>query len=334
MARQKHVFPTDEIPHLWAHQTQGDARNPGGNLYFSGDTIYSYGSHFAIARLVENDKGTRAVFFNSASYSVTTAKHQRMVRDAVRNLPLFECSPWNSPKHNMGTFEHVADLNLKALGALKKTNTREVCKVWRALQSSERDAREFAEFFQLPYTSRIPQGAATYEALAQAWEGKAAERRASAARGAETRRANQRRAWELRQAQWEETRKAQAKPLPERLAAWRAGTANNQVLFRSDGLGALLRLASDGVTIETSLGARVPAAHVRKALPVVLGFIQHGRTYQRNGHTIHLGHYALDSIDANGTVKAGCHEIKRTEAYHVAKLLGLTIPVPEATEHY
>src|SRR5205807_8092971 len=43
--RPRHVFPTGEIPHLWAHKVQPDARNADGNLYFGGDTIYSYGEH-------------------------------------------------------------------------------------------------------------------------------------------------------------------------------------------------------------------------------------------------------------------------------------------------
>jgi hypothetical protein len=59
--RKKHVFDTGEIPHLWAHQTQDEARNRQGNLYFTGDTIYSYGSHFPIARRVTNDAGELAI---------------------------------------------------------------------------------------------------------------------------------------------------------------------------------------------------------------------------------------------------------------------------------
>ena len=66
--RQKHVFDTGEIPHLWAHRTQDDARNRQGNLYFTGDTIYSYGSHFPIARHVVNEAGERAVLFTTATY--------------------------------------------------------------------------------------------------------------------------------------------------------------------------------------------------------------------------------------------------------------------------
>jgi hypothetical protein len=59
--------------HLWAHHTQDDARNRQGNLYFTGDTICSYGSHFPIARHVKNDSEKRAVLFTTATYSVTTS---------------------------------------------------------------------------------------------------------------------------------------------------------------------------------------------------------------------------------------------------------------------
>jgi len=34
--RQRHVFPNREIPHLWAHQTQDEARNGTGSFYFRG----------------------------------------------------------------------------------------------------------------------------------------------------------------------------------------------------------------------------------------------------------------------------------------------------------
>ena len=73
--RKKHVFDTGEIPHLWAHRTQDEARNRQGNLYFTGDTIYSYGSHFPIARHAANEAGERGVLLTTATYSVTTSSH-------------------------------------------------------------------------------------------------------------------------------------------------------------------------------------------------------------------------------------------------------------------
>ena len=39
-----------EIAHIWANQLE--YRGQQENLFFSGKTIYSYGYHFAIAKLV------------------------------------------------------------------------------------------------------------------------------------------------------------------------------------------------------------------------------------------------------------------------------------------
>lgn len=80
--RTKQVFPTEQIPHLWANKIQESARNSGGNLYFNGANIYSYGSHFCIARHVK----PRIVLFTTRSYSVTTSGHISAVHDACRHL--------------------------------------------------------------------------------------------------------------------------------------------------------------------------------------------------------------------------------------------------------
>lgn len=66
----KRVFPTDEIAHIWAHQRQDEARNSGGNFYFNGPTIYSYGGHFPIASL--SGKHPNVVYFTTRGYSNTT----------------------------------------------------------------------------------------------------------------------------------------------------------------------------------------------------------------------------------------------------------------------
>lgn len=48
----KRVVNNSQLPHLWMYPREvGDnARTPNGSFYFEGDTIYSYGSHFPIAR--------------------------------------------------------------------------------------------------------------------------------------------------------------------------------------------------------------------------------------------------------------------------------------------
>ena len=85
MARTRYVYPSDMVAHLWAHKSQDFARNPGHNFYFHGDTIYSYGSHFPVARHVENKRG-RAVLFTTRDYSVTTSGHKWTVLGACKHL--------------------------------------------------------------------------------------------------------------------------------------------------------------------------------------------------------------------------------------------------------
>lgn len=73
-----------EIAHLWAHQTQQEAYKPNRSFYFDGKSIYSYGSHFEIARLVDvPHEDNPVVLFNDTSYSNTTSQHQYAVRNAI-----------------------------------------------------------------------------------------------------------------------------------------------------------------------------------------------------------------------------------------------------------
>jgi len=67
---------TAEAAHVWAAQTQEHGR--AGNVFFDGPTIYSYGRHFAVARIYQHaETGESVAMFNSRRYSVSTSKHQR-----------------------------------------------------------------------------------------------------------------------------------------------------------------------------------------------------------------------------------------------------------------
>ena len=46
-----------------------------------------------------------------------------------------------------------------------------------------------------------------------------------------------------------------------------------------------------------------------------------GQPYVRDGYIIHLGPYAIDRIDQNGTVKAGCHVVSWEEIQRIAPAL-------------
>lgn len=84
-------MPThNDVAHNWAHQT-GRARN-GHHMYYDGRTIYSYGPHFPIARIVQTPAGAPAVLMTTARYSVSTTRHIYLARRASAHLLTF-CVP-------------------------------------------------------------------------------------------------------------------------------------------------------------------------------------------------------------------------------------------------
>jgi hypothetical protein len=123
--RTRTVFGTDEIPHLWAHGLEEGRkiRNGSSNIYAEGDTIYSYGPHFPIARRVtvpalvtvgtfnpakgrrktREVEGTRTVFlYTTRRYSNTTRGHCYAVAGAMRgNGPAFDIDPVDGGGRNL-----------------------------------------------------------------------------------------------------------------------------------------------------------------------------------------------------------------------------------------
>lgn len=97
--RQKIVFSSNnQLAHVWAQQTQSNGRT--GNMFFESNTIYSYGYHYKIARIV-TVRGKSMCFINANGYSNTTSRHTGDVVNAVSGLmPWFyvpgmalDCSP-------------------------------------------------------------------------------------------------------------------------------------------------------------------------------------------------------------------------------------------------
>ena len=71
-------FSNHELPHIWA--SQGQEEGTGSNLFFEGDTIYSYGKHYPAAKLFGD-----MVLLNSESYSNSTSKQMFIISQAVNH---------------------------------------------------------------------------------------------------------------------------------------------------------------------------------------------------------------------------------------------------------
>lgn len=82
-------FSNDMTAHVWAQRTQTFGQSGNGNFYFEGDAIYSYGSHFLVAYLL--DVGSEVVaLLNTASYSSTTSQHKSDARGACSQYRRFD----------------------------------------------------------------------------------------------------------------------------------------------------------------------------------------------------------------------------------------------------
>jgi len=75
------------VAHAWANQTNKGKR--GSNFFYDGKSIYSYGYHFEVGRIVETEKGNEIVLLNNASYSVSTNRHQSYARQACNHIESF-----------------------------------------------------------------------------------------------------------------------------------------------------------------------------------------------------------------------------------------------------
>ena len=305
--KKKHVFDTGQIPHLWAHRTQEEARNRQGNLYFTGDTIYSYGSHFPIARHVTNDAGERAVLFTTATFSVTTSGHCSAVRSAIPSgIPAFHVP--NVCHGRYSGSELTADEHTGNLADYTERIEKHVITSARARSSYAKEwnhehavhlrdeAFAYCAFFDLPVPN-IPEVPELDSDALRAIRKREAKQAAEKA---------------------EQTKRERAEALvrqQELIAQWRAGQYSG--CFYD--IPPMLRIVGDEV--QTSRGARFPITHAKRGLAFVRKVRESGQAYVRNGHTIHLGPYAIDRIEPDGTVKAGCHVVSWEEIERIAPAL-------------
>ena len=107
----KKVLNADNVAHTWAYQSQQEAYTPNRSFYFYGPTIYSYGSHFPIAKHATNSKGENKILFTTRKYSNTTAKHINKVWSAIPNREnmIFCYNPCETANDNLTYWNREID---------------------------------------------------------------------------------------------------------------------------------------------------------------------------------------------------------------------------------
>ena len=307
MSREKHIYSTGaQVAHIWAQQGAITwARNGSNSICFQDSTVYSYGAHFPIAQFYKNNAGETCVLFTTERYSRTTAQH---ISYAARAIP--DCIPiFNFPL----TREYQAALNNDPKAA------HTFVMQWAEQQVSENIVKASRARSNASY---LLETAANYQANANRYlEFMGDRRRVDKLPANFSALMDQAR---IKKARAEEQADAQQVELEKRhITEWRTGTWNG-VLWH---VPVMLRIKGD--EIETSKGARIPLDHAPHLFKLWRTCIDTGRDYQRNGHTEYAGTFAIDSITADGTLRAGCHVLDAAELERMAQTLGY-MPAPVA----
>jgi hypothetical protein len=301
------VFTNDMVAHVWAQQTQPHGRSGNGQFYFDGGTLYSYGSHFPVAMFVQNHRGQECALFNSDSYSITTSRHQSRARSAYSGLSFSAPCAVLGPIARMGA--DLAGQQIKRGSKASKDIRAHYQAVTDSAVKKAARARSNLQWHLENAQGAASEGDALSAFFALGWRIKIEAPEAFAAAIAADR---------VRARKLSEQREREANAaLPD----WRACRRD----FLPHGRGrakVYLRLRPDGEEIETSMGARFPAEHARRALPIIAAVRDRGEEWRPNGRSVHLGHFAINCIAPNGDVTAGCHHVTWREIETVARSLG------------
>jgi hypothetical protein len=303
--RVKTVFGTNEVPHLWANQSVDYARNAQGNLYFRGDTIYSYGSHFPMARLI----GGNRVLVSTRGYSSTTAGHLSSVRSAVRHMDILLV-------HNV--MADGVDSHLTNVSKMIETIEELAGKMSRARQNKDYYKSEIVKV-QLTLKQYVEimdiekhLDAVQLEFLKDSYFDVESPEYVSTLSDRVTRRAE---AIIARDKIRKEQEKKEAK---KSLKRWLNGEYVGSRIFDVLQTGPMLRLSGD--MVETSMGAKVPVAEARLLAKVVDKVEQSKENLKPED--MRIGHYTINLITTTGDIVAGCHKIKAKEIKRFRKVMG------------
>ena len=151
--RIKTVFPYDELARVWLRQGQDTGRSPGERMCFIGDTIYSYGPHFPIARLFDAPNGEQVILFTTDTYSRTTLTHIRAVSSAIRNshrrtvLCAYPQAVASAEQHdiNLDCFKQAKDYLAQRHAKARKPELYS-----GGIKTEARQAREYCEVMCIP----------------------------------------------------------------------------------------------------------------------------------------------------------------------------------------
>jgi hypothetical protein len=328
----KTVFTSNkELCHVFAQQVQDTGKT--GNLFFNGNVLYSYGWHYPVVVLVSDS----IAIFNGQGYSNTTNRHTSLARQALLHYKRHEIESTDIIKQlirftqSEKTTDDIKALlvtvkwdiastikNLQDRLASKDAAKRRITTLdkWKGEASSKvNDCLKLLEILEIKPSAEIKK------------EIKKLEKNVGDLFTAAQTRA-QREAKKREKAKAEYLKEV-LKLKDKAIAAWREGGSwlgadmpSVQTILDKLELPPLLRLHDNEIV--TSMGARFPVKDAIEVYPVLTKLKDSGKPITlKDNDRLRLGYYAIESIDKEGNVKAGCHTVPWTEIALIAQQLGL-----------
>lgn len=325
--RIKKVFKSSELCHVFNSQSQSDGRTSSGNLYFEGNKIWSYGSHYLLGQILAKQN---AVLINNHVYSPTTRGHIADLENATSDRLQFNVPVVHDPKdpRNLEYFQNKVldkidsilscrantgrgDVEYYATATLNEVTGKNEYRRWNAsLVELIEDLNEFCDTFKIKNDLKVPsEFIQELIDIAKANDLRSLELKAIRdAKPQSEKDAEAAKRLAIREAkEANERAEREAKDNAKRLA-WSSGTGNEYPMTRSGNV--VLRIKDNEV--QTSFGARVPLPAARQLFMAI-----------ENGLPVvgqKIGHYEVDSV-TDDCINIGCHCIPRDEARRVLGVL-------------
>jgi hypothetical protein len=278
------------VAHDFATRIKTKGSTPNGSLWFEDGTIYSYGRHFPIAKFRTDPKtGTELVLFTRHSYSVSTAKHVRIVSQALRQYDriyvrdLAECAATNIEKW-------CADVKLLFVSlAVARKKEKYISEIKHTIS----EIKTYASFTGTKLNKESEKilshfGAANFDAYLQ----KEADR--------------------IKADRIKADKKAKV-AFDKNLNSWRS-FKTNRLFINPTGFD-FLRYNNESKRIETSQDVKIP-------LEIALRFYSHIKTVLSNGGCKNCDqsilHYDVKEINTK-FMQIGCHKIQLSEVENLVK---------------
>ncbi len=306
----KKVVNNSQVVHLWANQSQSDARS--NNRSFDGVNLYSYRTRVGCLHDVA---GRRVALLTCRTYSVTTSAMMSETRRAVSHLTSFDVPDVMGWDHAGNLHYLVSEYTNHVASMLRKRGepTYDYSILGREWSRIGDYARAFGlavpEIDHSANVQRIQDHFSDPVRLAKraARDLKTAAKREAAERA------------------YAERRRTDRLEAAEKIVLWRAGSISTHQLpwaARSlDDGSAMVRVVGD--VLETSQGASVPLCHAIRVFRRVAACKASGMDWHRNGDTIRVGQFQVDAINADGSFRAGCHTFAWSEIEALASSIGV-----------